>query len=160
MIPVGTGFQFRTTRTMAIPEDPLDSTTPGLPPREPAGVKETVHEFVREILEYLRLRCALVALEAAAAGGHFGRVALAAAVVLLGSALAYVTGWVVVVLWVARRWAGGDVIPPLAAMAGLHLAAAVAAGWWLVARSRKQALFPATRAELEEDRKWMHHPNR
>jgi uncharacterized membrane protein YqjE len=109
-------------------------------------------------LDYLRARGALFGLEASAAAGHFGRVAAAVLVVLLGGVLTYLIVWIMIVLWAARRWAGGDVLPPLAVAAAVHALAAGAAVWWLVARGRNQELFPATRAEFAEDQKWLHHP--
>ena len=129
------------------------------PPREPAGVKESVRDLLRSGARYLQVRGALFGLEAAEAAGHLGRVVVAVAVVLGGGVLAYLTGWMVLVLWAARRWAGGDPLLPLAVMGGVHAAAVAGAVWWLSVRARRRPLFPATRAEFEEDQKWLHHPN-
>jgi len=110
-------------------------------------------------LRHVELRCALFGLEASAAAGHVGRMVVAVAVAVVGGGLAYLTGWAVLVLWAARRWAGGDLVPPLAAMAGVHLLAALGAAWWLAVKARHRELFAATRAEFAEDQKWLHHPN-
>ena len=138
------------------PQDPLADHPP---PREPAGIKEGVLDLLRTALQYLQLRGALFGLEAADAAGHLGRVAAAVGIIVFAGVLAYLTGWMVLVLWMARRWAGGDLLPPLAVMTGAHLLAVAGAVWWLVARARRRALFPATRAEFAEDQKWLHRPN-
>jgi|GEM_PF-2469379 len=136
---------------------PPDPAAPGPPPRESAGLIEGLRETLRAALHHAHLRWALFGLEAAEAAGHLRSAALAAAVAVIGSSLGYVTGWAVVVLWAARRWAGGDLLPPLAVMAGVHLLAALGALWWLVARGRSRDLFAASRAEFAEDQKWLHH---
>lgn len=129
------------------------------PPREPAGIKESGRDLLRSGLQYLQLRSVLFGLEAADAAGHLGRVVAALGVILFAGVLAYLTGWAVLVVWAARRWAGGDLMPPLAAMTGVHALAVAGAAWWLVARARRRPLFPATRAEFAEDQKWLHRPN-
>jgi uncharacterized membrane protein YqjE len=128
-------------------------------PRESAGIKESLRDLARCGLQYVHLRGALFGLEAGEAAGHLGRVAAAVGVILFAGVLAYVSGWVILVLWAARRWAGGDPLPPLAVMTGVHVLAVAGAVWWLAARARRRPLFPATRAEFEEDQKWLHHRN-
>lgn len=144
---------------MAIPHETSDSAAAGSEPRAPAGIRDTVREMAQTALRHLQLRCALFGLETAEAAGHLCRVAAAAALALVGGALAYLTGWALLVIWAARRWAGGDLLPPLGVMAGVHALAAVGAVWWLAARARNPALFTATRAEFEEDQQWLHHRN-
>lgn len=145
---------------MSIPPVPPPApSAAGPPPREPAGIKESVRDLLRTGLQYLQLRGALFGLEAADAAGHLGRVVAAIGVILFAGVLAYLTGWVALVVWAARRWAGGDLVPPLAVMTGVHALAVAGAVWWLVARARRRPLFPATRAEFAEDQKWLHRPN-
>ncbi len=123
------------------------------------GVVWEVRELVRLVWGHLQLRWALFGLEAGQAAGYFGRVAVAVGVIVVAGGLGYLAGWGVVILWSARRWAGGDVLPPLAVMAGLHVLAALTAAWWLAAGRRHQELFVATRAEFAEDRSWLHPKN-
>jgi uncharacterized membrane protein YqjE len=145
---------------MSIPAaQSADPSTAGPPPREPAGIKESVRDLLRSGLQYLQLRGALFGLEVADATGHLGRVVAAVGVILFAGVLAYLTGWAVLVVWAARCWAGGDLLPPLAVMTGVHVLAVAGALWWLTARARKRTLFPATRAEFAEDQKWLHRPN-
>ena len=137
------------------PGDPAE----GRPPGEPAGLKDGLRDLLRSVLEHARLRWVLFEIEAAEAAGQLGRVAVALGVVLAGGGLAYVLAWAAVVAWVARRWNGGDVALPLAGAAGVHALAASLSVWWLVSRSRSRPLFPATRAEFAEDRKWLNRPH-
>lgn len=135
------------------------STAAGSVPHGPAGIRDTVREMARTALRHLQLRCALFGMESAEAAGHLCRVAVAAALAVIGGGLAYLTGWSVLVILAARQWTGGDLLPPLAVMAGLHALAAVVSVWWLAARGRNPRLFAATRAEFEEDQKWLRHRN-
>lgn len=144
---------------MVNPPESSDPAAVGSDPRVPAGLRDSLREMARSALRHLQLRCALFGLETAEAAGHLCRVAAAAALALVGGALAYLTGWAWLVIWAARRWAGGDLLPPLGVMAGVHALVALGAVWWLVARGRNPALFAATRAEFEEDQKWLHHRN-
>ncbi len=123
------------------------------------GVVWEVRELARLVWGHVQLRWALFGLEAGQAAGYFGRVAVAVVVVVVAGGLGYLAGWGVVIVWSARRWAGGDVLPPLAVMAGLHVLAALTAAWWLAARRRHPELFAATRAEFAEDRSWLHPKN-
>lgn len=143
---------------MAIPDNP---TGMGGEPQaqEIPGLKASLQAVLQRGLDHVRLRWALLSLEAQLAAGELARLALAAVIVLVGGGLAYVAGWGALILWVGRRWLEGDVVVPLAVAAGLHAAAAVAAGWWLKARATAKPIFPATRAEFAEDQKWLNHPN-
>ncbi len=123
------------------------------------GVVWEVRELARLVWGHVQLRWALFGLEAGQAASYFGRVAVAVGVVVVAGGLGYLAGWGVVIVWSARRWAGGDVLPPLAVMAGLHVLAALMAAWWLAARRRHPELFAATRAEFAEDRSWLHPKN-
>lgn len=111
------------------------------------------------VLGYLRLRWALFGLEAKMAVGHLGRIVLAVVVVVVSGGLAYVAGWGALIMWAARCWTDGDPVLPLAVAAGLHAVAAGVAGWWLKTRGSAAALFPETRAEFQEDQKWLQPPN-
>jgi len=122
-------------------------------------VKDGVRELSRAVLAHVQLRLALFGLEMREAAGHGQRVVMAAMVVVVAGLLGYVAGWAVFVLWGARRWAEGDVVPMLAVMAGVHGLAALGALWWLVARARRRQFFTATRAEFAEDQKWLHPGN-
>ena len=86
-----------------------------------------VRELARLVWGHLQLRWALFGLEAGQAAGYFGRVAVAVGGVVVAGGLGYLAGWGVIIVWSARRWAGGDVLPPLAVMAGLHVLAALMA---------------------------------
>lgn len=143
---------------MSSPDESSLPPAPGSAPRETAGVTESVREMARGALRHLELRCSLFGLEASMAAGHVGRVVAAVAVVLIGGGLGYLTGWAALVVWAARRWAGGDLVPPMAVMAGVHVLAALGAGCWLAVRWRNPALFAATQAEFAEDQKWLRHP--
>lgn len=123
------------------------------------GVVGEMRELARLVWGHLQLRWALFGMEAGQAASYFGRVAVAVGVIVVAGGLGYLAGWGVVIVWSARRWAGGDVLPPLAVMAGLHVLAALMAAWWLAARRRHQELFAATRAEFAEDRSWLHPKN-
>jgi uncharacterized membrane protein YqjE len=144
---------------MPVPPPSTDPAGFAPPPPEPAGVVGGAREMLRAVLHHAHLRWALFGLEAVQAGGHLGRVALAVAVLALSGGLGYLTAWAVVILWAARRWAGGDLLPPLAVMAGFHLLLALGAGWWLAVHGRRRELFAATRAEFAEDQQWLQHPN-
>ena len=144
---------------MPFPHQSPHPAAAGLPPREATGIRESVREIALTALRHLQLRWMLLGAEAGQATGHLVRVALVALLAALGAVLFYLTGWAALVLWAARRWTGGDLVPPLAAMAAVHGLAAGACLWWLAARARHQALFAATRAEFAEDQKWLNHPN-
>jgi len=143
----------------SIHEPPPDDGAAGRPPGEPAGLKDGLRELLRSVVEHARLRWVLFEIEASEAAGQLGRVVAAAVVVLAGTALAYVSAWAALVVWAARRWTDGDLAPPLAVAAGVHAVAAGLAAWWLVSRSRRRPIFPATRAEFAEDRKWLNRPH-
>lgn len=143
---------------MAIPDKPTGSGGE-TQSQEIPGLKASLQAVLQRGLDHVRLRWALLSVEAQLAAGQLARLAVAAVIVLVGGGLAYVAGWVALVLWVGHRWMDGDVVVPLAVAAGLHAAAAVAAGWWLKARATATPIFPATRDEFAEDQKWLHHPN-
>lgn len=132
---------------------PFEPSVPPPPPQ--GGLAGSVRDLLRDAQEYASARCALFQLEARRAAGHFTRVAVAAAVALLGAGIGYVALWAVLVIFAARQWCGGDFLPPVAAMAGVHLLAAGAAVWWLARRGKGQALFTETRRELKEDQQWL-----
>jgi uncharacterized membrane protein YqjE len=134
------------------------SPGPDSPSRPPAGLKENVLELLHGGVQHVRLLATLFSLEASAAGSQLGRLAVAVVVFLFGAGLAYVAGWVALVVWMARHWAGGDFVPPLATAAGVHALVAAAAAAWIALRGRKQPFFPATRAEIAEDQQWLRHP--
>lgn len=142
-----------------MPEPPPDDGAADRPRGEPAGLKDGLGELLQSVAEHARLRWVLFEIEASEAAGQLGRVAAAAVVVLAGGGLAYVSAWAAVLVWAARRWTEGNLAPPLAVAAGVHAVAAGLAGWWLVTRSRRQPMFPATRAEFAEDHKWLNRPH-
>ncbi|MFN0126504.1 MAG: hypothetical protein ACKV19_07465 [Verrucomicrobiales bacterium] len=143
---------------MAIPDNPT-GLGDGPQSQEIPGLKASLQAVLQRGLDHVRLRWALLSAEARLAAGQLAGLALAAVIMLVGSGLAYVAGWVALILWVGRRWMEGDVVVPLAVAAALHAAAAVAAGWWLKTRAAVKPIFPATRAEFAEDQKWLNHPN-
>lgn len=134
---------------------PSESSSPPPPEPSPGGLAGSLRDLWCDAQEYAAARWALFQLEAQRAAGHFTRVAIAAAVVLLGAAVGYVALWAVVLIFAARQWCGGDFLPPVAVMAGVHLLAAGLAAWWLVRRGKGQALFNATRREFQEDQQWL-----
>ena len=106
-------------------------------------------------LGYLKARLALAALEARAAGAHYG----ITAAMFAGALFIAVPGYVFLVLTAifaigAAFGGGGAWIAVMGAAAILHVGGA-ALLVWLALRRCKTGVFEDTRAELKEDQQWL-----
>jgi uncharacterized membrane protein YqjE len=67
----------------------------------------------------------------------------------------YAALMVALVLWIARTWWDGDVLPAVIIIALAHLLAAGACAAWMIRAARRGEVFHATLSEFREDRRWL-----
>ena len=97
--------------------------------------------FCLEGREVLRRGLLLAALAVGAVGGVI---------------FAYAGLMIALVLWIARTWWGGDVLPATMLVASGHLLLAIGAAGWLIHAARPAGIFHATLKEFKEDQQWLH----
>lgn len=131
---------------------------------EPASVSETttdesgntgsVQSLLQRTLSYLDARLKLLKAEARGAAST-GVVALA--VLLLAftaGAVAFAAVSGALVVWAARSWWHGDLLPAALSVAAIDLSIAIAAGYVAQRLIRRARFFQHSIQEIEEDLKW------
>ncbi len=119
-------------------------------PADQVGLGRSISSLSATLLSYVQARGELAAIEAREAGGGLARIALLLGVAVLSLALA----WLLLVLAAAfglEMWTGWPWAAVVAALAGLHLLAAVVALLG-VKFGFKCPMFSATVAELQKDK--------
>lgn len=120
------------------------------------GFAEGFRSLLNAALQYAHARLRLFYLEGREVL-HRGLVIVALAVSAVGGALMAYAGLIVaLVLWIARTWWGGDVLPAIMLVAFGHLLLAIGAAVWLIRTARHAGIFHATLKEFKEDQQWLH----
>jgi uncharacterized membrane protein YqjE len=111
--------------------------------------------MVAALTRYAGARAELFQREAVLARRHIVTITILGIIVGACFTLGYVALMAALTAWMARVWWDGQWAPALAVTGGAHVAAAIACA--VAARHvwKKHGFFPATRRELNEDRKWL-----
>jgi len=74
---------------------------------------------------------------------------------LVGAFFTYAGLMVALVLWIARTWWDGDLLPAILLVALGHMIMTFACVGWMIHAARHTQLFHATLKEWKEDRIWL-----
>jgi uncharacterized membrane protein YqjE len=120
------------------------------------GFAESFRSLLHAALRYGHARLRLFYLEGREVL-HRGLMLAALAVGAVGGVLMAYGGFMIaLVLWIARTWWGGDVLPAIMLVAFGHLLLAIGAAVWLIHAARHAGIFHATLKEFKEDQQWLH----
>lgn len=132
--------------------------TPSYPvaSRKDRSLTESLHSMLDAILLYADARLRLLWME----GKGMARLGLVVAALGVFSAMsiiiAYFGSMAALVIWIARTWWSGDMLPALLIVASGHLVAAVACMVSVFYATRKTNPFNVTLKEFKEDKQWLH----
>jgi uncharacterized membrane protein YqjE len=119
------------------------------------GISEAIHDALSAVGDYLAARLELLRIEAGEAGRGVGKAVAAVVIAGFCAVLAYVSIWVVLIVWTANLWFDGSIVVPVLVAAVIHAAAAVGLAAWGWSVFKGGSFFVATRQEILEDRQWL-----
>jgi uncharacterized membrane protein YqjE len=125
------------------------------PARYDASLIGSLRRVGLAFIRYAHARARLAQAEAQQAGRHATRMAALAGSFVFCAVAAYGALIVAVTAWMASYWWNGRWAPAFLVTAGAHALIALGCGLALRRVWRRGSLFPATRREFKEDRKWL-----
>jgi uncharacterized membrane protein YqjE len=119
------------------------------------GIAETLRSMFLAALRYAEARLRLFCLEGKEVL-HRGLAVVALSIIaMLSVIITYAGIMIALVLWMARMWWDGDVLPAVMAAALGHALIAAGCAGWVIHVTRGTAFFHATLKEFKEDRQWL-----
>lgn len=137
----------------------MHSPLPSVSSVSPPEARHEIGTLIQSALLYAEARLRIAALEGRDALRAGALMAVAGTLLFLSLGVAYAGGMLALAWWLSETLGAPSAGPAIAAIVAAHLLLAAGCSAWMVRAWRQKRLFPVTRKEFMEDKRWLEaHP--